>query len=252
MNNYENFASKEIQNLISIQNKFKESFIIDSYKNWFYDGETELLRLYNSDEDEIFFKYIPIGSYSLNSKTWMWSWFNDSTIEKSKQETSKIKNFGIENHYNKLTQGTFTSDEYDGWEFLAISLKILGGIGTYKINSEHLEIYMLITEHIFSEDSDKIKKLKQKKVECKNHGFARPAFVCQHLNFEKQKGFEEAFETFEGMDLEEGEDFQAWCNECEKIRIKFDGWNEESEKFAKIKLVCENCYFELKKFNTTN
>ena len=28
-----------------------------------------------------------------------------------------------------------------------------------------------------------------------------------------------------------------------------DGWNEESEKFAKIQLVCEECYFEMKELN---
>ena len=37
MNNYENFANKEIQNLIYIQNKFKENFNLDYYENWFYE-----------------------------------------------------------------------------------------------------------------------------------------------------------------------------------------------------------------------
>lgn len=252
MADYENFAHSEIQNLISIQNKFKEDFKIDSFKNWFYDSDTELLRLYNSDDDEIFFKYIPIGTYSLKSKTWMWSWFNESAIEKNKNETLKIREFGIENHFDKLSQGTFLSDEYDGWDFLAIGLKILGGIGVYKVHSDNLEKYMLLVEIINSKNSKEVKKFKQKKVECKNHGLARPAFVCQHLDFERPKGFHEAFDTFEGMNLDEDEDFQAWCNECEEIRIKFDGWNEESEKFAKIKLICENCYFDLKIFNSIN
>ena len=51
------------------------------------------------------------------------------------------------------------------------------------------------------------------------------------------------------MDLDDEEDFQAWCDDCEKIRIKYDGWNEKSETFAKIKLICENCFFDLKNFN---
>ena len=252
MINYEKFANSEIQNLISIQNKFKEIFKIDSYENWFFDGETEILRFYNSGEDEIFFKYITIGTYSLKSKTWMWSWFNDSSIEKSKEQTLKIRHFGIENKYSKLTQGTFPSDEYDGWDFLAIGLETLGGIGVYKANSENLEKYMLLINVLDSKNSNEIKKFKQKKIDCNNHGFSRPAFVCQHLDLKKTKGFVEAFETFEGMDLEDDDDFQAWCNECEEVRKKYDGWNEESEKFAKIKLVCEKCYFELKKYNTTN
>jgi hypothetical protein len=51
------------------------------------------------------------------------------------------------------------------------------------------------------------------------------------------------------MELEEDDDFQAWCDECEKEKLKTDGWNDESMKFASIKLVCERCYFELKVFN---
>ena len=249
MNNYENFANKEIQNLIYIQNKFKENFNLDYYENWFYDSETELLRLYNSDDDEIFFKYIPIGTFSIEKQTWMWSWFNNYLTEKNKEKTMKIKNFGVKNNYEKLIEGTFPSDEYDGWKFSAIGVKLLGGIGIYKINLENLNYYLLLTEVSNDSNLSEIKKFKQKKVDCNSHGFSRPAFVCQHLNLESPKGFHEAFETQKGMDLDDEEDFQAWCDDCEKIRIKYDGWNENSETFAKIKLICENCYFDLKNFN---
>jgi hypothetical protein len=51
------------------------------------------------------------------------------------------------------------------------------------------------------------------------------------------------------MELGEDDDLQVWCDECEKVRLKTGGWNEESEKFAKIKLISEKCYFEIKGFN---
>lgn len=51
------------------------------------------------------------------------------------------------------------------------------------------------------------------------------------------------------MELNEEIDFQAWFSECEKERVKTDGWNDESMEFDKIKLVCENCYFMIKEFN---
>lgn len=55
--NYEQYNRQSFDNLIQIQEKFKEAFEIDSYVNWFYDGETQLLRLYNNDEDEIYFRF---------------------------------------------------------------------------------------------------------------------------------------------------------------------------------------------------
>ena len=87
MNHYQEFATSELNKLIKIQNKLKEQYKIDSYSNWFYDSESEILRLYNDDNNEIFFRYIPIGTFSLTSKTWMWSWFNNYLNEKNKLKT---------------------------------------------------------------------------------------------------------------------------------------------------------------------
>lgn len=246
---YNEFAQTELNQLIKIQDQFKLDQNLDSFDNWFYDSDLKILRLYNDEENEVFFKYIPIGTYSLNSKTWMWSWYNNYLSENNKFETLKIKKFGEEKLFTKLYDGSFESDEFDGWEFLAIALKILGGIGVYKISTDHLNSYFLLTEKIEDKNNSAIKILKQKKMECEEHGFGRAAYVCQHLNLDAAVGFEEAFETYPGMELDDDEDFQAWCSECEKARIKYDGWNEESEKVAQIKLICEDCYFEIKNLN---
>ncbi|MCT2561819.1 DUF6882 domain-containing protein [Chryseobacterium herbae] len=245
---YNEFSQEKLDKLIQIQDLFKKKFDIDAYENWFYDSESELLRLYNSDEDEIYFKYIPVGSYSREKKTWMWSWFNKSSIEKSKEKVLIIKEFGAKNHYEKLQEGTFPSDEFDAWEFTSICLDFLNGIGAYKVDSNGLDKFMVIMA-VEDIDSKTVQQFKQKKVECAEHGPSRPAFVCQHLDCSTVRGFHEAFDTSKGMELEEDDDFQAWCDECEKVRSEHGGWNEESERFAQIKLVCENCYFELKEFN---
>ena len=226
--NYKKFNKPKLDRLIQIQEKFKNNFNIDSYANWFYDSESEILRLYNDDDDEVYFKYISIGTFSLKSKTWMWSWFNSSSIEESRNQLLAIKEIGIENNFEKLKEGTFPSDEFDGWELTAICLYFFHGIGAYKVKTSGLEKYLLIMS-IADKESPEVRKLKQKTVECDDHGYSRPAFVCQHLSCETSRGFEEAFETYKGMELDEDDDFQAWCNECEKIRVEHNGWNEESE-----------------------
>ncbi|WP_313376762.1 DUF6882 domain-containing protein [Chishuiella sp.] len=245
MLDYNEYSQSELNKLIPIQDEFKEKYKIDSFSHWFYDDDLKIIRLYNDDKHEIFFKYIPIGTYSLTSETWMWSWFNN---DENNAETVKIKNFGLENNYRKLYEGTFPSDIYDGWEFLAISFNILDGIGVYTLNTENLNYYLLLIENLNSEKDSNIKILKQQVLDCPNHGLQRKAFVCQHLNLEKPVGFIEAFDTYPKMELEE-EDLQAWCNDCENIRRKHNGWNEESEPYAQIKLICENCYFEIKNIN---
>ncbi|MGV3586010.1 MAG: DUF6882 domain-containing protein [Adhaeribacter sp.] len=243
---YSDLAKESLNNLKILQESFKKDFNIDEYSHWFYNQSTELLKL-NNESEEAYFKYIPIGTYSNNSKTWMWAWHNEDSVEQSKYETLALQHCGVDNDFEKLAEGYFNSDECDGWEFTAIAHRFLGGIGGYKVNSDHLDIYFLIME---KKELQEVKAIEDNLIECRVHGKIREAFICQHLNREVKTGFEESFHTYRGMILDKEDDFMAWCDECEKIRIQHDGWNDESMEFAKIKLVCERCYFEIKEFNT--
>ena len=75
----------------------------------------------------------------------------------------------------------------------------------------------------------------------------RIAFICQHLNKDEHTGFNEAFEPVTIPDADDG--YQAWCDECEKVREQEGEWNDTSMAFAKIKLICDQCYFEIRETN---
>lgn len=242
---YKKFAQKAVDKLQESQSEFRAKYDTDNYASWFYNQSSETLRLY-SDDKEIYFRYIPVGTFSLNTNTWMWAWANEDSIEPRKFRTLKIKEFGEKKNYENLSNALIDGDKYTGWESTAIAFDIIGGIGTYRVISDHLEVYFLLTEQITKEQ---VEKIESELIEYSTHGKLRTAFICQHLNTENKTGFEEAFETYRGMELGEDDDLQAWCAECEKERLKDDGWNDESMEFAKIKLVCERCYFEIKESN---
>ncbi|MEM1328831.1 MAG: DUF6882 domain-containing protein [Bacteroidota bacterium] len=193
------------------------------------------------------FKYISVGSFSKKSSTWMWSWNNATTPMTDKAEMFTVKQFGEKRGYKRLAEGNFESHKDEGWQFTAIAKMVLGGIGGYRVQAGHLTIYMLLLGVV---DNETAKRLSEKMIYCDKHGANRHAFVCQHLmNGAEGKGFEEAFPTEKGMELGEEDDFQAWCDQCEEVRVKLDGWNDESMEFANIKLVCEDCYFIIKEKN---
>ena len=81
-------------------------------------------------------------------------------------------------------------------------------------------------------------------VECHTHGEQEETFVCQHLVA--------ALKTQErvGFFWSGGPRGDAWCSACEEVRIREGGatgeWNERSEKFAGIKLLCGSCYDKLR------
>lgn len=242
---YQDFASDSCRGLTEIQNEFIDKYSINNYTNWYYTQATAILRLY-SEEEEVFFKYVSVGTYSRNSNTWMWGWANKNSVEPGKLKTLEVKRLGEQLNYEELTKGHFKGDHYIGWELTSISFHLLGGIGTYRVVSDDLEIYFILTNVV---DKAVVEELESELVECASHGKMRVAFVCQHLNNSIKTGFEEAFHSYKGMELDEDDDFQAWCDDCEIQRLKSGGWNDESMKYANIKIVCEGCYFVIKEFN---
>ena len=242
---YQEFANDNCHRLTEIQDNFRAKYSIDNYANWYYTQASEILRLY-SDDKEIFFKYIPVGTFSRNTNSWLWAWSNEDSVEPRKLRTLKIKELGDQLGYDKLKIDHFEGDEYIGWELTSIAFYQLGGIGTYRVISDHFEKYFIITDEI---NKSEVEKIESNLIECDSHGLMRTAFICQHLNNSFKTGFEEAFDSYKGMELEEDDEFQAWCADCETQRLRTDGWNDESMNFAKIKIVCEGCYFVIKEFN---
>jgi len=243
---YDTFAQGCVADLKFLQDRFQKQYALDRYENWFYNQATGLLT-FSTRDVELNFKYFQVGSFSVQSMTWKWAWDNDNTLDKVKEITKLIKEFGQNSNFPKLTKGYFPSDEFEAWEFTAIAAKVAHGIGVYRpVGDDELKIFLVITEFI---DAKTAQAIKDKYIQCSVHEYRRIAFVCKHLNNITKVGFEEAFDTFEDMELIEDDDFQAWCDECEKVRQNEGEWNDKSMAFADTKVVCEKCYFEMKELN---
>ena len=83
---------------------------------------------------------------------------------------------------------------------------------------------------------------KSKRVDCRSHGTSYATFVCQHLVRGRGLGF------FCADDPNDPQP-DAWCSECETIRSAEGEWNDTSESFANITLLCAGCYEVIKRRN---
>jgi hypothetical protein len=82
-------------------------------------------------------------------------------------------------------------------------------------------------------------------VHCATHGETDKAYVCAHL-IGDSNGL-----GFNRNDPTDDNPFpDAWCDDCEIIRVTSDGWDEQSEKLAGIKLICSGCYRRARIRNT--
>jgi hypothetical protein len=82
-------------------------------------------------------------------------------------------------------------------------------------------------------------------VDCPIHGESEPAFVCRHLNLDHPVGFVEGYDP----DDPDTELFHAWCSECDIVLQREGTWNDRSETFAGVRMVCRGCYQAMKAKN---
>jgi hypothetical protein len=82
-------------------------------------------------------------------------------------------------------------------------------------------------------------------IQCDSHGERPRAFVCSHL-VGQPSGL--GFNRDEPSPDNPFPD--AWCDDCEIIRVAHNGWNDESQKLAKISLLCSACYERVRIRNT--
>jgi hypothetical protein len=83
------------------------------------------------------------------------------------------------------------------------------------------------------------------KVQCATHGESNETFVCTHLHGDAAGlGFNRDEPSADNLHPD------AWCDNCELIRAAHDGWNDHSQKLAKISLLCAGCYERARIRNT--
>lgn len=76
------------------------------------------------------------------------------------------------------------------------------------------------------------------KAECSIHGAQRAAYVCQHLNVPAEETRDRGFIAVR----DDQGCINAWCDTCEAYLVaNGDEWNDKTEAFASIRLLCESC-----------
>ena len=84
-------------------------------------------------------------------------------------------------------------------------------------------------------------------VECSVHGKQQATYVCKHivqgLKDDKPNGFWSSEESPDNLRPD------SWCSKCEAMVNRTDEWNDESEAFAGVTLLCGSCYDRAKSMN---
>ncbi|HEX2872559.1 MAG TPA: hypothetical protein VHP33_14920, partial [Polyangiaceae bacterium] len=78
---------------------------------------------------------------------------------------------------------------------------------------------------------------------CVVHGQSDAAFVCKHLAARvTAPGASIGFVQPSPRDKNSR---QAWCRECDAMFLREGQWNDVSEAFAKVTMICADCFDSL-------
>jgi hypothetical protein len=78
-----------------------------------------------------------------------------------------------------------------------------------------------------------------RRVYCHEHGERRPTFVCHHLVRGHGLGF---YTPSRPRSRDESNERSAWCGECERVRQEQGAWNDVSEGYARVTMICDSCF----------
>ena len=85
-------------------------------------------------------------------------------------------------------------------------------------------------------------------VHCRVHGPVQAAFVCRHLVEQLRNPRPGRIGFFKPAANDgEPEELQAWCADCDVVLRRVGEWNDESEAFAGVTLICSGCYGNLQR-----
>ncbi len=126
--------------------KLNNQFKLGDYELWDADQETGKLIFSDKGKPKVIASFQIAGSYSTYSKTWKWSWANDTVDVAIKQEMDKVKEFGEKNQIKQLTTAQWKCDEDYVWTITSIAGQIIKAKGAYRGKIPEGFVYLLITD----------------------------------------------------------------------------------------------------------
>jgi len=126
------------------QAKCDQEYRLNHFNRMDYEQETGMMIF--SDVGvipRVFAEYQIVGSLSGRSNTWLWAWDNPYLLENTIQDIRKVKKFGDENDFDKLTSPTWEAAEQDAWDMTAIAANLLKARGAYSFLSDDIRVFVI-------------------------------------------------------------------------------------------------------------
>lgn len=130
---FSHLRHEAVHHLKHLNEKCEREFHISSWPRWDYDLDRGILTFSRDGQPKVVASIQVVGSTSLSSGTWLWSWANKSFPPGVTKEVEKVRAFGELENLPELAQAKRPADEHLGWEMTAIAAKVLGAKGSLSV-----------------------------------------------------------------------------------------------------------------------
>lgn len=108
------------------QVRLQTQFALSSHERWDFDQEKGELVFSNKGLPAVVAKFQFVGSFSVTSNTWHWSWTNSSVVPELSKEVEAVRAYGDQHGFQKLAERKWEATEADGWDMAANQLSTQG------------------------------------------------------------------------------------------------------------------------------
>jgi hypothetical protein len=133
----------------------RENFGIGKYERYDYDLPSNRFWWSNAGVPQVEARIIIVGSISITSKTWLWSWANPHFDDVRTPEIERVREYGIQNGIAPLIERKWPAEETDGWEMTSISAHLLECSAAYRSPSSTGGLFLLLNDLRFLNPSQR-------------------------------------------------------------------------------------------------
>lgn len=151
-NAYQKFLDKATDYFEPSATRVNEEYQLGSYR-WDLDQAKGKLIFSENGTPRVIASVQIVGSYSIASHTWKWSWANETVLEEMKKGAEKVKRYGEQHGFKELTTAQFECDEDYAWTLIAATAYVLKYKGAYRGAIDNGYVYVLISDIRWADDN---------------------------------------------------------------------------------------------------
>lgn len=144
---FELYLQAAVDELAAKQKRLQLEFGLGVHPRWDYDGRTGLLSFTGADGvPAIDAQTIQIGSFSPDTKTFLWSWANDSVPEAERTKSARMQGLADLTGIDLFRSEGAELDEEMAPQLIALCVRYLNALGVYRTPTDSLQVFLAITD----------------------------------------------------------------------------------------------------------